>query len=283
MQLEIVASDTSWINSEYVGHAFMTISLPLSTGLKEDSYGFYPLNGGVGVVCGPGILQSEPQKNPSRFSRISVSIKRPITEVQRQAILATATDWNSHHYNLLNESCIDFIVAVAKSAGWNIPPRSVTDLPKSYVTKLRDANAIFNCNGSGNSGTVQFGSLHFCKYSIQMKSVVFSFTINQQMHTVCGGRLGDDATETISGCQASPIPTRKEGYNQKSGNINGNVVNIAFSCPANPKLTAKFTGTIVGSVVKGNIIWTGVGTGTSAPYSYSVTMPISMKTTIFVE
>ena len=69
-QVQFMASDTSWSNSEYVGHAFMVISTRIANGSKEDAYGFYP-KGSKAFIYGPGIVNSKFTKNPSRLSRIT--------------------------------------------------------------------------------------------------------------------------------------------------------------------------------------------------------------------
>src|SRR5258708_37814388 len=72
IQIEFMASATSWTNNEYVGHAFLCISIPLNSGIKEDCYGFYPRSSSPkGFIGGPGVTVSEFQKNPSRFSRVT--------------------------------------------------------------------------------------------------------------------------------------------------------------------------------------------------------------------
>jgi hypothetical protein len=141
IQVEFMASETSWTKQEYVGHAFMCISIPLNSGVKEDCYGFYPrVNSLSGYVGGPGVAVSEFQKNPSRFSRVNVSIKKPITDEQRRAILKLVNEWNSKKYDLTDQSCIDFVNTIAQKLNWRTPKREATDLPETYLKKLADAN-----------------------------------------------------------------------------------------------------------------------------------------------
>lgn len=144
IQVEFVASNVSWTNSEYTGHAFMCIILPTGSGPKEDCYGFYPRNSGIkGFIGGPGVVQSEFQKKPSRFSRITTSIrKNSISEDQRRAILKLVNDWNNKNYDLTNQSCIDFVAAVAKEINWEVPSREATELPETYLNKLKYANEL---------------------------------------------------------------------------------------------------------------------------------------------
>jgi hypothetical protein len=140
IQIEIMAAKPSWSDSEFVGHAFMCISLPVEAGSKEDFYGFYPKNGGKGMIFGPGVINSETAHNPGRFSRVVASFKRPITEEQRRAILKLADEWNSKNYSLMTRSCIDFVDSVVRKLGWNPPARVATDFPEDYVRKLIAAN-----------------------------------------------------------------------------------------------------------------------------------------------
>lgn len=140
IQLEILASETAVTEGEWTGHAFMIISIPLSSGIKEDGYGFYPKDGGIGQIYGPGIVQSETNHNPGRLSRIAVSIKKPITEEQRRSILQLTNEWNTRNFRLTNQNCIDFIKAAASRAGWSTVDRTTGEFPAAYVRRLKEAN-----------------------------------------------------------------------------------------------------------------------------------------------
>ena len=142
-QVEFVAARTSWTDAEFVGHAFMVVSTRVGNGSKEDAFGFYPRTADhtTAEIGGPtGVVESEFTKNPARFSRITVSMKRPITEAQRRAIIETVNDFNRRNYHLTEQSCIDFVSTTAKNLGWNIPPRDRSDLPATYLAKLKAAN-----------------------------------------------------------------------------------------------------------------------------------------------
>jgi hypothetical protein len=70
-----------------MGHAFMIITVPTRTGLKEDAFGFYPNKDGLGVIVGtPGALNSEWRKTPDRLAHAAVSLDIPIDGTQRMAI-----------------------------------------------------------------------------------------------------------------------------------------------------------------------------------------------------
>jgi hypothetical protein len=139
--LELMASRVSVINGEFTGHAFMCIELLLNSGIKEECYGFYPKDDNIkGYIGGPGVVQSEFQKKPDRFSRVEQSIKTKITIAQRSKILGLVNDWDKADYNLTKQQCVDFISSVAVAAGLKSPPRVVTDFPLDYLNKLKSLN-----------------------------------------------------------------------------------------------------------------------------------------------
>ncbi|WP_424140480.1 hypothetical protein [Roseomonas chloroacetimidivorans] len=139
--LQIMGSDTSWAAREFTGHAFSCIILHLNNGVKEDCYGFYPAGEGTrAVVSGPGVVNSEMDQNPSRFSRVTVSVERKITDSQRREILQRMSAWNSGRYNLTNSSCIDLAHDVAGVAGLRRPDRGALQLPVDYVRELDKLN-----------------------------------------------------------------------------------------------------------------------------------------------
>jgi len=114
--------------------------MPLSSGIKEDGYGFYPRNAGVGQIYGPGIVRNEINYNPGRFSRIAISIKKPITDQQRRSVLQITNEWNDREFALTNQNCIDFIKTIAQAVGWNTVERQVAERPSSYIRRIKDAN-----------------------------------------------------------------------------------------------------------------------------------------------
>ena len=139
--LQIMASRVSTINGEYTGHAFMCIALLLNSGIKEDCYGFYPKADNIkGYIGGPGVINSEFHKKPSRFSRVDQSLIVPISESQRRAILGLVNDWDSKNYDLTKQHCVDFIRSVAVAAGLKVPDRVGSDFPADLVAKLKTLN-----------------------------------------------------------------------------------------------------------------------------------------------
>jgi hypothetical protein len=137
--VEFMAAKPSWTNHEFVGHAFLCIHVPTRSGIKEDCFGFYPKDG-VGIIGGPGTVISEFERNPSRFSRVTVSVTKTISLEQRQGLYKVIKDWNAHHYQFTDPNCIDFVVAAASAIGMHAPPRAGTQLPADYLKKLKDAN-----------------------------------------------------------------------------------------------------------------------------------------------
>src|SRR5690242_12658216 len=120
LHVEFAASDISWTHSEYTGHAFMCLIVNTNTEPKEDCYGFYPKDGSKGFIGGPGVVQSEFRKNPTRYSRLVKSIRKRITEDQRRGVLRLVNDWNTKNYDLTDQSCIDFVASVAKEINWEV-------------------------------------------------------------------------------------------------------------------------------------------------------------------
>lgn len=147
--LEIMAHDgnTGSPIGLSLGHAFMCIGTPLQSGIEEDCYAFNAREGDAGEsggwVAGPGIRPSQitdTSSAPSRFSPVSVRVKRNITSEQRQEILGQVVTWNERRYPLSNQNCIDLMAELARAAGWSVPPHVEAELPVSWITRLRDAN-----------------------------------------------------------------------------------------------------------------------------------------------
>ncbi len=139
--LEIMASRTSWANKEFTGHAFLCIALNLQSGIKEDCYGFYPTGSGMtAAISGSGGLASEFTKNPTRFGRVDVSVKKGITSDQRRMVIDKITDWDKKNFELNDGNCIDFVNSVAETLGWKTPKRSSSQFPLDYVKELAKLN-----------------------------------------------------------------------------------------------------------------------------------------------
>ncbi|HEX8213766.1 MAG TPA: hypothetical protein VF584_26605 [Longimicrobium sp.] len=141
LSIELMGARPSWTNAQYVGHAFMCISVPTNVGPREDCLGFYPSpTADKAYIGGPGVTSSEFQQAPGRFSLVTVSLRRTITADQRTAIYRMMDDWNRRQYRLLDSSCIDFVASVAQTIGMATPPRIATELPEAYLRRLKTAN-----------------------------------------------------------------------------------------------------------------------------------------------
>jgi hypothetical protein len=141
ISLTLMASTSSWADQEFVGHAFMCIGYHLNSGIQESCYGFYPRLAGPGAfVGGPGVSLSEFLRNPSRFSRVTVSVTRVISEAQRRAVLAEVNRWNQQDYRLVTSNCINFVDAVARAGGLTSPGTRPSEMPAAYLGRLKTAN-----------------------------------------------------------------------------------------------------------------------------------------------
>ena len=132
---EVMASPESaqWLSP---GHAFICLDYYLNAGVKEECYGFYS-KGDAAYIGAPG-LQDEFKKNPARFSRISWSVKKKISDSERRAFLALTDKVDAGSYKLLSNNCEDFVSQAVTALGWRNVAR--TRLPESYVRDLYVAN-----------------------------------------------------------------------------------------------------------------------------------------------
>jgi len=137
--LTVCGARVSWLDSEFVGHAFMIMSLETGHWSKEDCYGFYPRAGKLGIA-GPGIIWNEISHDASRFGKIEASVVCEIDAEQRRSIIGLADKWNEAKYDLIEQNCIDFVFAAAVLAGLNVPERIDGELPLSAVRRLGAAN-----------------------------------------------------------------------------------------------------------------------------------------------
>src|SRR6516162_6712686 len=75
IMLELMASPAKFTDSLSLGHAFFCVEYQLNSGIKEDCFVFYPKTTSGMFVGGPGVTNSEFQKNPQRFSNVVSSYK----------------------------------------------------------------------------------------------------------------------------------------------------------------------------------------------------------------
>lgn len=137
---DFYGSQTSWAHKEFSGHAFLCIALHLSSGIKEECYGFYPKEGDKGFVGGPGVTVSEFRKNPGRFSRIDTTVKTKITDDQRRQILRLIDSWNDKDFILAENNCIDLVHEAVGKTSLKRPDRSRFQTPAAYMQELARLN-----------------------------------------------------------------------------------------------------------------------------------------------
>jgi hypothetical protein len=124
-----------------VGHAFMCIATELNSGVKEDCYGFYPKNAQTPArVIGTNLSSEFRVDKVNRFSAVTASARRKISEEERRAVSKVIDDWNAKTWSLTGPNCADFVDAVAAAAGFKRPKRSPTQTPEQYVSELAKLN-----------------------------------------------------------------------------------------------------------------------------------------------
>lgn len=132
-----------WINegpSSGFYHAFLCIATRVGSGLKEDCYGFYPIDGTKAAVGGPGKIGT------SDIRRVDSSVVSTryldITALQRSEVFAQLKDWESKRYQLNYSNCIDLMDRVAEKLGLKRPARRATQKPAEYVQALKNLNGL---------------------------------------------------------------------------------------------------------------------------------------------
>ena len=128
------------------GHAFFIISLHINSGIKEESYGFYPDSEQKNwFIGGPGVIENEFKKNPKRLSVVEDSFSCMIDETKRKKIYQVIYDWNKERstnnidtkdYNLFVRNCIDFIDKILESIEMTRPKRNPIQTPVQYLNEL---------------------------------------------------------------------------------------------------------------------------------------------------
>ena len=141
----MASGPANWEDASLTGHAFICVGLKVGSGLKEECFGFYPKAGGKGAVYGPGCVDSELNgkcgDHPiTRFSNVTASVKKTITEDQRRAVYAVGKEWSSKDFVLGWRDCVAFSNAVAQAAGLKTPPSTTATTPAGYVKKLQELN-----------------------------------------------------------------------------------------------------------------------------------------------
>lgn len=121
------------------GHAFVCITYDLASGIKEECYGFYPSTGNSAIVGAPN-LANEFNKDPTRFSHVSWSLRKKISASQRQAFFNNVATVDKPPYALLQNNCGDFVHDAVDAFGWTNVSKGA--LPEPYVRDLVAANIV---------------------------------------------------------------------------------------------------------------------------------------------
>ena len=139
--VELMGARISFVDHEFVGHAFACIEFHLNSGIKDECFGFYPHGDKVRIGGPSGIINSEWKTNPGRFSRVEQSIKIKITDTLVRSIYQSYNDFNSKDYRLTSNNCIDFVHQIASVVGLKRPSRSAVQTPAGYIAELKRLNS----------------------------------------------------------------------------------------------------------------------------------------------
>lgn len=140
--VQFMASDGNWADQSVTGHAFVCVQLQVSSGLKEDCFGFYPRKGGKGLVGGPGVVDSEfdfERHPPTRFSNVKASATKAISIEERVKVLAFIRGFDKN-FTLGMTDCVNFSNGVARAAGLKVPASTALTTPVKYIEELRKLN-----------------------------------------------------------------------------------------------------------------------------------------------
>lgn len=131
--IEFMARPTAPITDSSVGHVFFCISLNLSSGIKEECFGFYPKSD-LKAFDGPGVVSNEFQR--PAIQNVSTSLVHKIDESTRSAIYAEIRKWAGTDYKLLINNCMDFSLAIATAAGLKTNRQAAT-IPTEFVDGMK--------------------------------------------------------------------------------------------------------------------------------------------------
>jgi hypothetical protein len=142
MSLQFMASDGTWADSSFTGHAFVCLHQKTDSSVTEDCYGFYPRAKGSALVGGPGVADTEfdfSKRPPMKFADVKVSVRTPITIEQRQKALAFIRGFDKD-FSLTSRNCVLFASELAKLVGLKTPQSSSFRTPVEYLIELRKLN-----------------------------------------------------------------------------------------------------------------------------------------------
>lgn len=123
-----------------VGHAFVVWGVENSSQGKStgEAFGFYPRQGKGVLGRVPGEIRNEAFSGKMNLvtDRLIVQVDKSVYDRAQRAISA----WSTTNYDLFDTNCINFVMSVARDAGLQVPSRSSTTSPSSYVQALINAN-----------------------------------------------------------------------------------------------------------------------------------------------
>jgi hypothetical protein len=151
--------------TSFTGHAFIIIGVKTNFGVKEEIFGFYPTQGGTGLIKGPGMLKADhrcgpnddcnpenKQKLRAQLSKAEQSVTVKVNEEQRRNIYKEINRWDSKsfigpndkqvvpssdtEYRVTDQNCIDFVASVVKAIGYEAPTRSSLQTPTQFLKEL---------------------------------------------------------------------------------------------------------------------------------------------------
>jgi len=141
--------------ASFSGHAFIIVEHRLNATIKEEAFGFYPLEGGKGQLKGPGMLRglnrcsaaddcSKPKyaDELSSMADVVVSERVRVTEDQLRSIYKVFDRWATKDFSLTDSNCVSFLSDVLKAAGYDPPPNTgMNRFPTVYVGAIQQAVA----------------------------------------------------------------------------------------------------------------------------------------------
>jgi hypothetical protein len=135
---EIIApsdSPSSWVSE---GHAFLCLSVESASGVQEECYGFYNTSHSGQVFIGSPALTGLFQKSAAKDAKATWSLRKKITESQRQQVLDLVSRVNGGSSDLLAVRLDDFIAYLVNLFGWKRAAENPS--PQTYVRELYLAN-----------------------------------------------------------------------------------------------------------------------------------------------
>ncbi len=152
VRIQILARGLSLKPLSLTGHIFMLVTVNTTSGPASEAYGFYPRNGGRGMIKGPGLLKSEyrcsglddckaSQDTIAKLARDSDSVTFRISLRELRTVMHDVNQWNSANFDLTQHNCIDFVRTIVNDLGFETPPRSQLQYPRTYFNRLKELTA----------------------------------------------------------------------------------------------------------------------------------------------